>query len=191
MGAKKRRVDEILIARSLCTTKAEANVLVMASSVLLENGEVVGSPALKIDETREIRIRHRKNEPYVSRAGRKLAAAVDTYDLAPLIAGATCIDIGCSTGGFTDVLLHNNCSRVYAVDVGARYTLLSQPRPFLSSLYLVFPLSLLFPFLSHSFTHSQIVSNVHCRLPNGPSLPYLSNSDSVYWTGRSAVTAAW
>jgi 23S rRNA (cytidine1920-2'-O)/16S rRNA (cytidine1409-2'-O)-methyltransferase len=93
-------------------------ILLLAGCVILENGEVVASPALKVDETRALRIRQRKSEPYVSRAGRKLAGAVEMFDLSHHIIGSTCIDIGCSTGGFTDVLLHNNCSKVYAVDVG-------------------------------------------------------------------------
>jgi 23S rRNA (cytidine1920-2'-O)/16S rRNA (cytidine1409-2'-O)-methyltransferase len=116
--AKKQRIDDILIARGLAADGVDAKALVMSGSVILENGDVVSSIALKVEESREIRIRQRKNDPYVSRAGRKLAAAVEHFNLASSISGSVCIDIGCSTGGFSDVLLSNNCTTVYAVDVG-------------------------------------------------------------------------
>jgi len=120
-GAK-RRVDELLLERQLVATAAEANKLVMSGTVILDDtGEVVASAATKVDEGRALRLRSKKahEEPYVSRAGRKLAHAIDTYNLTPALAGAVCIDLGSSTGGFTDVLLHHaNVKKVYAVDVG-------------------------------------------------------------------------
>ena len=76
------------------------------------------SSAMKIKTDREIRLKLRKNEPYVSRAGRKLAHAINTFNLTQYVENQVCIDIGCSTGGFSDVLIQNNCSLVYAVDVG-------------------------------------------------------------------------
>lgn len=115
---KKQRIDEIMVSRSLVQDISEAKALVMSGSVLLEDGEIVTSSAMKIKSDREIRLKVRRNEPYVSRAGRKLAHAISTFNLTPDVEKSICIDIGCSTGGFSDVLLQNNCSLVYAVDVG-------------------------------------------------------------------------
>jgi TlyA family rRNA methyltransferase/putative hemolysin len=115
---KKQRIDEIMVFRSLAQDVAEAKALVMSGSVLLEDGEIVTSSAMKIKTDREIRLKLRKTEPYVSRAGRKLAHAISVFNLSSFIEDSVCIDIGCSTGGFSDVLLQNNCSVVYAVDVG-------------------------------------------------------------------------
>lgn len=117
-SVKKQRIDEIMVRRSLVRDTGEAKALVMSGSVLLEDGEVVTSPALKIKPDREIRLKLRKNEPYVSRAGRKLAHAITSFNLTRDIQDSICIDIGCSTGGFSDVLLQNNCTLIYAVDVG-------------------------------------------------------------------------
>lgn len=119
-NSKKRRVDELLIERQLVADKREADQLAMSGSLVLEdNGEVIHSSSMKIDASRQIRLRlRRNNEPYVSRAGRKLAHAVEEFGLRKDIDGQVCIDLGSSTGGFCDVLLQNNCKRVYAVDVG-------------------------------------------------------------------------
>ena len=116
--SKKLRIDEIMVSRSLAQDISEAKALVMSGSVLLEDGEIVKSSAMKIKADREIRLKFRKNEPYVSRAGRKLAHAISFFNLSADVKGSICIDVGCSTGGFSDVLLQNNCSLVYAVDVG-------------------------------------------------------------------------
>ena len=116
--SKKLRIDEIMVSRSLAQDINEAKALVMSGSVLLEDGEIVKSSAMKIKADREIRLKFRKNEPYVSRAGRKLAHAISFFNLSADVEGSICIDVGCSTGGFSDVLLQNNCSLVYAVDVG-------------------------------------------------------------------------
>lgn len=117
-SSKKLRIDEILVSRSMAQDINQAKALVMSGCVLLQNGEVVTSAAAKIRFDSEIRLKMRKNEPYVSRAGRKLAHAIDTFELRSDVEEAVCIDIGCSTGGFSDVLIQNNCSLVYAVDVG-------------------------------------------------------------------------
>jgi 23S rRNA (cytidine1920-2'-O)/16S rRNA (cytidine1409-2'-O)-methyltransferase len=119
-NSKKRRVDELLIERHLAADKREVDQLAMSGSLVLEdNGEVIHSSSMKIDASRQIRLRlRRNNEPYVSRAGRKLAHAVEVFELGKDIDGQLCIDLGSSTGGFSDVLLQNNCKRVYAVDVG-------------------------------------------------------------------------
>lgn len=116
--SKKQRIDDIMVFRSLVRDTSEAKALVMSGSVLLEDGEIVTSPAMKIKPNREIRLKLRKSEPFVSRAGRKLAHAISSFNLTQDVQNSICIDIGCSTGGFSDVLLQNNCTLVYAVDVG-------------------------------------------------------------------------
>ena len=115
---KKQRIDEVMVSRSLAQDVSEAKALVMSGSVLLEDGKIVTSSAMKISVDREIRLKLRKNEPFVSRAGRKLDHAISSFNLSQFVDNSICIDIGCSTGGFSDVLLQNNCSLVYAVDVG-------------------------------------------------------------------------
>jgi len=79
------------------------------------DGRRVDKPGTQVAESADLRIIARA-EPYVSRAGRKLAAALDHFDLDPT--GWICMDVGASTGGFTDCLLQRGATRVYAVDVG-------------------------------------------------------------------------
>ena len=110
----KSRLDALLVARGLAPTRAKAQALVLAGLV-----EVDGRPATKagqaFDETVAIRVAGPEH-PYVSRGGVKLAAALDHFGLDPR--GRICLDVGASTGGFTDCLLQKGATRVYAVDVG-------------------------------------------------------------------------
>ena len=110
----KSRLDVLLVARGLAPTRAKAQALVLAGLV-----EVDGRPAAKagqaFDEDVAIRVAGPEH-PYVSRGGVKLAAALDRFDLDPR--GKVCLDVGASTGGFTDCLLQRGAARVYAVDVG-------------------------------------------------------------------------
>jgi 23S rRNA (cytidine1920-2'-O)/16S rRNA (cytidine1409-2'-O)-methyltransferase len=111
---RRERLDQVLVARGLAETRAKAQALVLAGAVysgerrLEKAGEAV-SPELPLE------VRGERN-PYVSRGGRKLAAGLDAFAIDP--SGMTAIDIGASTGGFTDVLLQRGAARVYAVDVG-------------------------------------------------------------------------
>jgi len=123
----KSRLDTLLVARGLAPTRAKAQALVLAGLV-----EVDGRPAAKagqaFDEDVGIRVAGPEH-PYVSRGGVKLAAALDRFDLDPR--GKVCLDVGASTGGFTDCLLQRGAARVYAVDVGwgqLDATLRSDPR---------------------------------------------------------------
>ena len=123
----KSRLDALLVARGLAPTRAKAQALVLAGLV-----EVDGRPATKagqaFDETVAIRVAGPEH-PYVSRGGVKLAAALDHFGLDPR--GRICLDVGASTGGFTDCLLQRGAARVYAVDVGwgqLDATLRSDPR---------------------------------------------------------------
>lgn len=79
------------------------------------DGRLIDKPGNSVSEDAEVEVKG-KAEPYVSRAGRKLAAALDHFELHP--EGSTCLDVGASTGGFTDCLLQRGARRVYALDVG-------------------------------------------------------------------------
>ena len=113
--------------RGLCATRAQAAAVVLAGQVRI--GETVASKpgqAVALDAPLEVRA---SRPPYASRGGFKLAGALDGFGLDP--AGRVCIDVGASTGGFTDCLLQRGAARVYAVDVGRgqlAWTLRSDPR---------------------------------------------------------------
>ncbi len=112
--APKQRVDQLLVERGLAESRARAQALVLAGLVF--SGEVkLAKPgqALKADAPLEVRGR---DHPWVSRGGIKLAHALDHFAIDP--AGATAMDIGSSTGGFTDVLLQRGAAHVFAVDSG-------------------------------------------------------------------------
>ena len=112
--AKKMRVDQLLVARGLAESRARAQALVMAGLVFA--GETkIAKPGHPLAEDIELEVRGR-DHPWVSRGGMKLAHALDAFDLDPT--GAIAMDIGSSTGGFTDVLLQRGAARVFAVDSG-------------------------------------------------------------------------
>ena len=112
--AKKMRVDQLLVARGLAESRARAQALVMAGVVFA--GETkIAKPGQPIAEDLELEVRGR-DHPWVSRGGMKLAYALDAFDLDPT--GVIAMDIGSSTGGFTDVLLQRGAVRVFAVDSG-------------------------------------------------------------------------
>ncbi len=108
------RIDQLLVARSLYPSREQARRALMAGIVDVD-GQRVDKPGTRVSESSRIEIRGPR-EPFVSRAGRKLASALDHFGLEP--AGWTCLDVGASTGGFTDCLLQRGAVKVYAVDVG-------------------------------------------------------------------------
>ncbi len=108
------RLDRLLFARGLASTREKAQALILSGAVSVE-GRRVDKAGTPIDETAEITVAGPPH-PYVSRGGLKLAAALDAFGLDP--AGAVCLDVGASTGGFTDCLLQRGAAKVYAVDVG-------------------------------------------------------------------------
>ena len=111
---QKCRVDQLLVARGLAESRARAQALVMAGLVFV--GETkVDKPGHQLAEDAAIDVRGR-DHPWVSRGGIKLAHALAHFGLDP--AGATAMDIGSSTGGFTDVLLSHGAAHVFAVDSG-------------------------------------------------------------------------
>lgn len=113
----RRRLDQLLVERGLADTRAKAQALVLAGRVRVGEGDAARLDRKAgdlIDAATPLALTER--EPYVSRGGHKLAAALDAFGIDP--AGRVCLDVGASTGGFTDVLLQRGARRVYAVDVG-------------------------------------------------------------------------
>lgn len=111
---QKRRVDQLLVERGLAESRARAQALVMAGLVFA--GEVkIDKPGHQLAEDAALDVRGR-DHPWVSRGGIKLAHALEHFGLDP--AGATAMDIGSSTGGFTDVLLTHGADHVFCVDSG-------------------------------------------------------------------------
>ena len=105
----KKRLDVLLVERGLAESRAQAQALVLA-------GRVPGyeKPGTQVDESVQLEVE--RPPPYVSRGGEKLVHGLDAFGVDP--SGRECIDIGASTGGFTDVLLQRGAARVLAVDVG-------------------------------------------------------------------------
>ena len=110
----KQRLDQLLVARGLAESRTRAQALVMAGLVF--SGETkLAKPGQQLAEHAALEVRGR-DHPWVSRGGIKLAHAIEHFSLDP--AGATAIDVGSSTGGFTDVLLSKGAAHVFAVDSG-------------------------------------------------------------------------
>src|SRR6185312_2819302 len=109
----KTRLDRLLMERGLAESREKAQALIMAGEVML-NGQKASKPGQTVAEDAALVVLTRP--PYVSRGGFKLAAALQNFAID--VAGEVCIDIGSSTGGFTDVLLQAGAARVHAVDVG-------------------------------------------------------------------------
>jgi len=110
----KQRVDKLLVSRGLVETRSKAQALIMAGMVY-SNTNRVDKPGHQVSEDMILEIR-KKAHPWVSRGGVKLAHGFQCFPLS--VEGRICFDIGSSTGGFTDVLLHNGAEKVYAIDVG-------------------------------------------------------------------------
>jgi 23S rRNA (cytidine1920-2'-O)/16S rRNA (cytidine1409-2'-O)-methyltransferase len=108
-----QRLDQLLVERGLFPSREQARRAVMAGLVIAD-GQRIDKAGTGVPESARLEVLAR--EPYVSRAGRKLAHALDAFGVDP--AGRTCLDVGASTGGFTDCLLQRGARRVYAVDVG-------------------------------------------------------------------------
>lgn len=116
MGKRKTcRADERLVECGLAENLTKAQALIM-SGVIVAGERRVEKPGEKIPADCEIRFKNGKLRPYVSRGGLKLEGALDHFDVKP--AGLICLDLGASTGGFTDCLLRRGATKVYAVDVG-------------------------------------------------------------------------
>jgi 23S rRNA (cytidine1920-2'-O)/16S rRNA (cytidine1409-2'-O)-methyltransferase len=111
---KKERLDKLLLLRNMVSSREKAQALILAGEVLVDDVPITkaGSP---VNVDANIRLRTMPSK-YVSRGGDKLEGALQDFSLDPK--DRVCLDIGSSTGGFTDCLLQNGASLVYAVDVG-------------------------------------------------------------------------
>ncbi len=124
--AAKRRLDTLLVERGLVESREQARRLIMAGEVLVDE-QVCDKPGRAVAAAAAVHVR--TPPPYVSRGGLKLAAALDRFAID--VAGRVAVDVGASTGGFTDCLLQRGARRVYAVDVGygqLAWKLRSDPR---------------------------------------------------------------
>lgn len=110
---RKERLDKLLVDRGLVETRTRAQAMILAGSVLV-NGQPVTKSGENIAFDAEVTLKEQL--PYVSRGGIKLASALDALGVE--VSGKICLDVGSSTGGFTDCLLQRGAAKVYAVDVG-------------------------------------------------------------------------
>jgi 23S rRNA (cytidine1920-2'-O)/16S rRNA (cytidine1409-2'-O)-methyltransferase len=110
----KERLDKLLVDRGLVKSRERAHALIMEGKVLVE-GRAVTKAGTMVTLDSDIDLKE-EDIPYVSRGGLKLEAALSHFGINP--SGKVCMDIGCSTGGFTDCLLKKGAGKVYAIDVG-------------------------------------------------------------------------
>jgi len=110
----KERLDKLLVDRGLAGSRERARALILAGQVVVGD-HAIDKAGVKVDADLPLRVKG-DDIPFVSRGGVKLAHALDVF--AVKVAGRTAIDVGASTGGFTDCLLQRGAARVYAVDVG-------------------------------------------------------------------------
>jgi len=109
----KVRVDQLLVERGLADSREKARALIIAGDVLID-GQKSDKPGRSVASDSQVSVTARL--PYVSRGGVKLAAALDHFGID--VSGQVCMDVGSSTGGFTDCLLQRGAARVWAIDVG-------------------------------------------------------------------------
>ncbi|MEQ1551471.1 TlyA family RNA methyltransferase [Sphingorhabdus sp.] len=114
MAKPKIRIDQLLVERGLAESRTRAQALVMAGHVMLGDKKA-DKPGLQVAEDAEISVKG-QDHPWVSRGGIKLAHALEQFGID--VTAAVAIDVGSSTGGFTDVLLSKGTAKVYAIDSG-------------------------------------------------------------------------
>ncbi len=112
--ATKKRLDLIVVEKGLAPSRQRARALIMAGKVLVDT-QRIDKPGTAVSENSEITIKG-NDLAYVSRGGLKLESALNALKLN--VSGLVCLDVGASTGGFTDCLLQHGARKVYAVDVG-------------------------------------------------------------------------
>ena len=123
---KKERVDVLLVARGLCETREQAKRLVLAGEVR-SGDRMIDKPATKVPEDTPLEVKEKPK--FVGRGGLKMEGALEAFEISP--EGWVCLDIGASTGGFTDCLLQQGAERVHAIDVGTNqlaWKIRSDPR---------------------------------------------------------------
>jgi 23S rRNA (cytidine1920-2'-O)/16S rRNA (cytidine1409-2'-O)-methyltransferase len=114
MKERRERLDVLLVTRELVATREKARAVILAGDVLV-NEQRIDKPGTSVPAEAAIRLK-REPDRYVGRGAHKLIGALDTFGIAA--AGRTAIDVGASTGGFTQVLLERGAARVHALDVG-------------------------------------------------------------------------
>ena len=114
MKQGRQRIDHLLVARNLAESREKAQAMLLAGEVLV-NGQKVTKAGAPVDETASIEVLARM--PWVSRGGYKMLGALEHWGLD--LSGRVCVDVGSSTGGFTDCLLQHGAARVHCVDVGS------------------------------------------------------------------------
>lgn len=110
----RERIDKLMVQRQLAGSRERARALIMAGRVLVDD-QPVDKAGTQVDQEASIRLKG-EDIPYVSRGGLKLARALEAFQVTA--AGRTALDVGASTGGFTDCLLQEGARKVFAVDVG-------------------------------------------------------------------------
>lgn len=112
--AAKERIDKLMVQLQLAGSRERARALILAGRVVVDD-QTIDKVGTQVDTAASIRLRG-EDIPYVSRGGLKLAQALECFDI--IVSGRIAIDVGASTGGFTDCLLQNGAAKVFAVDVG-------------------------------------------------------------------------
>ena len=117
LNSRRERIDKLLVERGLAESRTKAQAMVMAGVVLVDE-QRVEKPSEQFGTEAQIRIKHADDPTsrYVGRGGLKLEAALREFQLD--VHGLVCLDVGASTGGFTDCLLQNGAAKVFAIDVG-------------------------------------------------------------------------
>ena len=111
--AEKTRIDVYLHEKGLAESREKARALIMAGEVGID-GQMCAKASAMVSEGQQVTVK--RSDAFVSRGGKKLQKAIDSFDLQ--LSGVTAIDVGASTGGFTDCMLRQGAAFVYAVDVG-------------------------------------------------------------------------
>lgn len=111
---RKERFDKLLVEKGIVPSRERARALIMAGKVVVE-GRTIDKPGVKVGVEAQLQVRE-EDQPYVSRGGVKLEGALKMFRINPT--GMAVLDVGASTGGFTDCILQKGARKVYAVDVG-------------------------------------------------------------------------
>lgn len=113
INMKKNRIDLVMVEKNICSSRQKAQALIMSGSVYIDQVKVL-KPSEQVDYDDNILVRNTK--AFVGRGAYKLDKAIKVFNVD--VNNKVCIDVGAATGGFTDVLLQNGASKVYAIDVG-------------------------------------------------------------------------
>jgi 23S rRNA (cytidine1920-2'-O)/16S rRNA (cytidine1409-2'-O)-methyltransferase len=113
--ASRERLDVILVEQGFAQSRQRAQAIIMAGRVLVDD-KPVDKPGTRISKESDIRIKGEDDCPFVSRGGLKILHGIETFKLD--VTDMVCMDVGASTGGFTDCLIQKGAGKVYAVDVG-------------------------------------------------------------------------